>query len=1133
MAQNSLTSTDKEIVIDLTLDGAKEAIAAISAATKEIAQLKKEKKAYDDMLKEEKELNAEQWQDYIRVKTALKDQNNTLKANQKVLDEQVKAYKKNNDSINSMRAHLKLLRAQYEDLSKAERDSAKGDELIKKIKAESAAIKQLEADQGDFRSNVGNYQDIWNAEADQIKKFGDVLSSVFGSNSIFGKAATVVQGFGRVMNQVGKDMQTSGTQITDSAKTTASETTKAYTEMGQSVQTLGSEMQSETKVVQGFGKALYETTEPSKEAAASMENAAKAATDLANDSSALTTGAATVATSTAEMATSTSKLAGAFGMAGQAAKGFSAQLLKLMTNPYVALIGAIVAVVIKLVQAFKQNDQAMTALKASFSAFQPILNAINQLFEKLVGAATKVVTALGKAAAAVAGFFGGESYKKAQKQAEELVIAQDNLEEAERQYTEAHAENEAKIADLRAKAIDAENYTIEERKKFLQESIDIERADLEAKKANAEERLRIETQLALQEKGYTEMTAEAWNSLTDEVKDHISELRAGVSSIDKEMSDFERSIGKQLNSLNKKATTVGASASSARKERLKNEQEAMQEVEAIYLSTLQDMYAKEEAQLRANTKKQIEQIELKLKTEKNLTTKAREALNKQIVLLEAKLQSDIYDIRIKSSRENLKKQLEEQKAWYETLLNGVKGEAKETVQIELIKINTKATIQSLNEVLENFKHTVDTIKKDAAELSEDELQLKYGVELDQKGIDTTRGYLNAMMELISQYDNEYLQKQTKVSNSIIEINKQEQRNILKVQKEGQIQREELAQQYAEIMAQVADTKELEAFYYNEVEKTKILQEQAERRVTIAQENLNRLTSLTNEERQALYETDEEYQLAVAEATLQVTESEVALADAVRATTAAIQAQKDAAIDTFTSVAQSVNNVIGSVQSIFDTLAESDEKYKKYSTALAMMQILVSTAISIANAIQGATAAAAATGVAAPFTTPVFIAEMVAIVAGAIASATATLKKAQSSAPAKPKFSGGGPVDKSTTGGPIGNRTTTRTDDTVDAKLSLGEYVIQSKIVKKYGIEFFNQLNETKTNKKLGLPLKFSTGGSVPSVQNIQSITAQIDYSQMKDMFTEVVQEIQPVVSVREINSVQNRVNVKEQTASYN
>lgn len=1120
MAQNSLTSTSsKEIVLSLKIDGGN-ALKTVVEAEKNVHDLKEQIKELNKEYKGKE--NEEYYKKLVQLKTELKDQQNTLKANQRILDEQVKAYKKNEDSINSMRANLKLLRAQYEDMSKAERDSAKGDELVNKIKKLSDEIKNLEAKQGDFRSNVGNYQDIWNASAEQIKSFGDTFNSVFGGNNIFVQAIKQVQHLGQDISRLAKEWDEDAKKTKAQAESNASATTKAYTEVGKSIQNVGETAKDETIVVQGFGKALYDTNEPAKEAATSMNETAKAAENL-NKATNDTSEAANKTSSFGDKLHNVAlKIKDGFITGAKAVGQFAKQLLSLLANPIVAAFAAIAVVVMKLVKAFKANDQAMTELKAAFSAFQPVLNFINSLFEKLVGTVTKVVSVLGKAAKAIGNFFGGEAYRKQQEQAENLVRGLDALEDREREYSEAHAKNEAKISDLREKASDAENYTLEQRKQFLKESEDIERADLDEKRAIAQERLDIETQLALQEKGYTEMTAEAWNSLTDEVKNHIVELRNAVTSVDKEMTDFERNINRQTAALTKRQNASGTSAAQAKKERIKNEQEALQALEEMYISTIKDMYAKEEAALRSSNKKQIEQIQLKLNTEKNLTSKAREALNKQIVLLEAKLQSDIYDLREKYQNERLKNKLEEQKAWYETLLNGVRGQAKETVDIELVKINTKMAEKSLTESLDNMKKIVSDAEKDFLELDYNELAAKYGSIWDFYGINLGDNISN-MRAMIDMYNRELIEKEAAVSNTITELHKQEELNIIKIKKEGQLKREELAQQYADTIATITETRDLESFYYNEVEKTKILQEQAQRRLDITKQEYDRIANLTQDEQKALYETDEEYKLAVAEAELNVANAEVALADAMRATTQAIQDQKEKTIETFTAIASSVSDVISNVQSIFETLAESDEKYRKYSTALAMMNILVSTATSIASAVQAATTAGGFTGPAAPVTIPVFIAELVAVVTSAIASATQLLKKAQSSAPAKPRFGGGGLV---------GNKTTTKKDDTIDAKLSEGEYVIQSRIVKKYGVGFFDSINE-KRKRKFDIPLRFSDGGVVPSVATIQSAQSQIDYSQMREMFTQVVQEIQPVVSVREINSMQNRVNVKEQTASYN
>ncbi|MBR2772681.1 MAG: hypothetical protein IKD78_11860, partial [Bacteroidales bacterium] len=141
------------------------------------------------------------------------------------------------------------------------------------------------------------------------------------------------------------------------------------------------------------------------------------------------------------------------------------------------------------------------------------------------------------------------------------------------------------------------------------------------------------------------------------------------------------------------------------------------------------------------------------------------------------------------------------------------------------------------------------------------------------------------------------------------------------------------------------------------------------------------------------------------------------------------------------------------------------------------------------------------------------------------SATTTLLKAKQQKQSAPKFSKGGLV---------GDKTTRRKDDTVDAKLSLGEYVIPSEVVKEKGVGFFDELIGKKKGLSFTLPhLKFADGGLVTalSTPNFQTNQMEFDYDAMKEVFSEAVSEIQPVVSVKEIASVQRRVEVKERLAN--
>jgi hypothetical protein len=61
-------------------------------------------------------------------------------------------------SINQMSAQLIKLRNYYDSLSKSMRDSPLGGEIVKRIQATDAALKQLDGSTGRFQRNVGDYK---------------------------------------------------------------------------------------------------------------------------------------------------------------------------------------------------------------------------------------------------------------------------------------------------------------------------------------------------------------------------------------------------------------------------------------------------------------------------------------------------------------------------------------------------------------------------------------------------------------------------------------------------------------------------------------------------------------------------------------------------------------------------------------------------------------------------------------------------------------------------------------------------------------------------------------------------------------------------------------------------------------
>ena len=762
--------------------------------------------------------------------------------------------------------------------------------------------------------------------------------------------------------------------------------------------------------------------------------------------------------------------------AGRAAAGV-AQIGKafkaLMANPIVLFIGAIVAVIKKLIDSFKKNDAAMTTLKSSMAGLKAILSVVEKAFQAIVNVVAKVIGAVGDFAKKVVSLIPGmKEYVDAQ---EDIVESTDRLEESQRKYAVESAKREAEISELRNKSTESEKYTVEQRRDFLKQALDLEKQDAQEKKALAEERLRIAQEEALGEIGYTEMTEEAWEMLSDEQKDTLTELQVAVTQTTTEFNNATRRMTSQLNSfdkeIKKEREEQAKAAAQAAKERAKNEKAALRELEDLTISAMKNMQEKEEAETRVSYNRRIEDLKERIKTEKNLTKKAKEALNAEIVLLEGELQEKLGDIDKKYTEERLNRTKELYKQFYDELLKTKPGDIELQVKISDF----------------GFQTQIDAIKKRNEEI-------------------------NKLLKTASGEEEIALKNELSMNNAIIGlIEKNAERAANKIRYEGETAKEAVLKANEELTAEIEDNKLLGIYYNNEVEKSRIFEEQSRRRLQTAQDEVTRLKSMTDEEIQAVYNTQEEYTNAVLNAENVAIQAENDLAAAMRNTNTAIQEQQQNMLDAYSALASATNTLMSGFENLFNTLAEGDDKYAAYAKAMALTQVMVSTAVSIAYAVEGAVKAAKDTGPLAAIMLAVNIVAMVGAVVGAIAQATSILKK--TTKPQKPKFAEGGEVEE----GLVGGTTSTRTDDTVDAKLSVGEFVIKSSSVKSIGVANLNAMNKT---------------GMLPVSTTTPQSTNQFSMEAFRDIMVEAMEEVHPQVSVKEITSVQQSIQVKEELAKY-
>ena len=135
-----------------------DAVKKIAEYQAQIDQVRKQQKGLKEDLKEGR-ISQEEYQRSIQAgnlaMSQMKDAMNTVS---KAVKNQLKSQAEHEGSLVQLRAEISNLNAEYDRLSRAERESAKGDELKDKINRLTTELKSAEEGTQRFYRNVGNYK---------------------------------------------------------------------------------------------------------------------------------------------------------------------------------------------------------------------------------------------------------------------------------------------------------------------------------------------------------------------------------------------------------------------------------------------------------------------------------------------------------------------------------------------------------------------------------------------------------------------------------------------------------------------------------------------------------------------------------------------------------------------------------------------------------------------------------------------------------------------------------------------------------------------------------------------------------------------------------------------------------------
>jgi len=134
-----------------------DAIKAITEYRRKIDELSMAEKQLTQSYKEGK-ISSQEYQKNIEASRAATTQyKDSIRVLRKEIQNNLRQEQEQNGSLKQLRAELSNLTKQYDELSRAERNGARGNELQTKLNEVTAELKQAEEETQRFYRNVGNY----------------------------------------------------------------------------------------------------------------------------------------------------------------------------------------------------------------------------------------------------------------------------------------------------------------------------------------------------------------------------------------------------------------------------------------------------------------------------------------------------------------------------------------------------------------------------------------------------------------------------------------------------------------------------------------------------------------------------------------------------------------------------------------------------------------------------------------------------------------------------------------------------------------------------------------------------------------------------------------------------------------
>jgi len=888
MAQSDVTTKILEIQVEYA-----DALNKIAQYRVEIDKIKEKQKELKSQLKENKITQEEYHKAMESSKQLTSQYNNAVSVLTKQISNQLKVEKEQEGSLVQLRAKLSNLTAEYDKLSKAEREGAKGTALKDKINAVTSELKGLEEATQRYYRNVGNYPQTLASLGAQLDECVEKLRTMKSANqenspefdAMAEKAEHLREVLATASNEGGLSMQNLANDITslgfgfnewvdifEKAGFKSEECQKTLSQM----MIVITAVSTAVKIYNAFQKesALYTT-------------ALQLKTMLLNTSLGqylVARAAATTATAAGTTAT---------GAASAATAIFNAVLY---ANPLVWLIGIIaaaVAAIYGLVKAFQfftsSSEEQKKALKEEAKQLEELQNQLEQ--------SRAMMEAYGKTKEEIARQTITDNHTMYENYAKHFNKIKERYDEDEEEYKEALDAKKKAQEDFEASLqnglllltkVQTEQHEAE-RKEAL--------GEYEYKRTLIREQTQQQILLAQKLLKYNKITKAEYDAL---VKDLNNLQKRNLDEVNKEETKANQEKAKQR-------ADAAKQAADKRRERTKKLQEDLlaevQKGQDAMIAVIQDSYQRQTQAENLAYERSLKQLQDKLakyKSSSAYDVKMRTAINQQIQALTTQhertltsLEQSEMERRIKVSSELLQSKLS-------IVKKGTQEE--ETLRYDSLAVQHQQEIDAINKRV-----------SDGLLTEEQGNELKLNLE---------EQYRRRMAEIADEYDKLELERQKATLQAEID-------NMQLAEDERQMRLKnghEMSDQEYESWRQ----KGLESL--DEHERAILLkQEEA------AQQELEALQARG----QLSTQTTEEYEAEIL---------------AAKQRSAQAQANTNQAIiKNEQAKAQAMKAVTSSLTGLLDTLGESNAAFAKMSKIITLAQIAIDTGKALSAGIASASA----------------------------------------------------------------------------------------------------------------------------------------------------------------------------------